>query len=150
MLAEDFNGNYISYLRFIFSQSRFFFSRGNSVNSSNRNSFVFIIKGSECSIRIIVNFLFEDINSNSNRNSEIVSQFLFTVFEEKWDYEVMGFFLDQLVDYFDNLKEFLVQDVVFQFCVICLFIIYIYVIFIFIFKKVLIYIGIDMILYYFF
>lgn len=105
MPAEDFNGNHTSHLRSTSSQSRSSSSRGNSANSSNRNSFVSTIKGSECSIRITANPLSEDTNSNSNRNSETASQSSPTVPEEKWDYEAMGLSLDQLADYFDNLKE---------------------------------------------
>lgn len=105
MPAEDFNGNHTSHLRSTSSQSRSSSSRGNSANSSNRNSFVSTIKGSECSIRITANPLSEDTASNSNRNSDTASQASHTVPEEKWDYEAMGLSLDQLADYFDNLKE---------------------------------------------
>ncbi|XP_076107842.1 transmembrane protein 132D-like [Mytilus galloprovincialis] len=66
-----------------------------SAQSSNRNSFVSTIKGSECSIRITANPLPEELPTNNNNANR----------EPEWDYEAMGMNYDQLADYFDNLKE---------------------------------------------
>lgn len=63
-----------------------------SGSSSNRNSVISTYKGSECSIRITSNpLLDEDCGMGYN--------------EAEWDYEAMGMTYEQLMEYFDNLKE---------------------------------------------
>ncbi|CAL1535412.1 unnamed protein product [Lymnaea stagnalis] len=65
---------------------------GSSVSESNRNSMVSTYKGSECSIRITSNPL-PDNDCGMGYN------------EAEWDYEAMGMTYEQLMEYFDNLKE---------------------------------------------
>lgn len=91
MPVEDFNGNHTRP-----SSSQGSSSRDSSAQNSNRSSFVSTIKGSECSIRITANPLPETYSENENNNNP---------HEPEWDYEAMGMTYDELVDYFDNLKE---------------------------------------------
>ncbi|KAH9525251.1 hypothetical protein Btru_000831 [Bulinus truncatus] len=65
---------------------------GSSASESNRNSIVSTYKGSECSIRITSNPL-PDNDCGMGYN------------EAEWDYEAMGMTYEQLMEYFDNLKE---------------------------------------------
>lgn len=67
-------------------------SSGSSGSGSNRDSIVSTYKGSECSIRITSNPLPDD-DSGMGYN------------EAEWDYEAMGMTYEQLMEYFDNLKE---------------------------------------------
>lgn len=61
-------------------------------SESNRSSMVSTYKGSECSIRITSNPL-PDNDCGMGYN------------EAEWDYEAMGMTYEQLMEYFDNLKE---------------------------------------------
>ncbi|KAI8782424.1 transmembrane protein 132E [Biomphalaria glabrata] len=61
-------------------------------SESNRSSLVSTYKGSECSIRITSNPL-PDNDCGMGYN------------EAEWDYEAMGMTYEQLMEYFDNLKE---------------------------------------------
>ena len=74
-----------------------------SAPNSNRNSTVSTYKGSECSIRITTNPLNEegavgDPVPEETQSGEISEG-------PQWDYEAMGMNYNQLLDYFDNLKE---------------------------------------------
>jgi len=71
-----------------------------SGNSSNRNSVVSTYKGSECSIRITANPLMEE-GAMGGVPEETQSE----VGAPQWDYEAMGMTYDELLKYFDNLKE---------------------------------------------
>lgn len=63
-----------------------------SGSASNRNSVISTYKGSECSIRITSNPLMdEDCGMGYN--------------EAEWDYEAMGMTYEQLMEYFENLRE---------------------------------------------
>ncbi|XP_050408107.2 transmembrane protein 132E [Patella vulgata] len=90
MPEEDFNGN-----RMIRPTSSGIGSSvsSNSTGGSNRNSTVSTYKGSECSIRITANPLPDTGPEHSMQD------------DPEWDYEAMGMTYDQLMDYFDNLKE---------------------------------------------
>lgn len=66
-------------------------SNAGSAPNSNRNSTVSTYEGSECSIRITSNPLRDSADMGFN--------------EAEWDYEKLGLTYDQLMDYFDNLKE---------------------------------------------
>lgn len=87
MPPADFNGN----------QTVRRGSNRNSADSSNRNSGVSEYKGSECNIRITSNPI-----PNGGNVEETAS---LTRNEVQWDYEAMGLTYDQLMEYFDNLKE---------------------------------------------
>ncbi|GFO44202.1 transmembrane protein 132c [Plakobranchus ocellatus] len=65
--------------------------------ASNRNSMVSTYQGSECSIRITSNPLPEELVNNDLGGMGYN--------EAEWDYEAMGMTYEQLMDYFDNLKE---------------------------------------------
>ena len=67
---------------------------GGGGGGSNRNSTVSTYKGSECSIRITSNPHPDSQNPNNPNQQDI-----------EWDYEAMGMTYDQLMEYFDNLKE---------------------------------------------
>ena len=85
MPEEDFNGNQM----LTPSPPT---SNPPSAPASNRNSTVSTYEGSECSIRITSNPLRES-SSDMGFN------------EAEWDYEKLGLTYDQLMDYFENLKE---------------------------------------------
>ena len=72
----------------------------NPTNNSNRNSVVSTYKGSECSIRITANPLTED-GAMGGLPEETQSE----VGGPQWDYEAMGMNYEELLDYFDSLKE---------------------------------------------
>ncbi|XP_033747979.1 transmembrane protein 132C-like [Pecten maximus] len=105
MPAEDFNGNHTPVAGGSSQNS----SGQNSAEASNRSSFVSTIKGSECSIRITANPLLEASNAPSTVGEEMDNnnqhRQLQQHLDPEWDYEAMGMTYDQLVDYFDNLKE---------------------------------------------
>ncbi|XP_060068724.1 transmembrane protein 132C-like [Ylistrum balloti] len=105
MPAEDFNGNHTPVAGGSSQNS----SGQNSAEASNRSSFVSTIKGSECSIRITANPLLEASNPPSTVGEELDNnnqrRQLQQHIDPEWDYEAMGMTYDQLVDYFDNLKE---------------------------------------------
>lgn len=96
MPEEDFNGNQM--------RTRLPSGTGSTCSTesacdSNRNSMVSTYKGSECSIRITNNPLLD--------NGVPASENMATTHSDgpEWDYEAMGMSYDQLMDYFDNLKE---------------------------------------------
>ncbi|XP_074643431.1 transmembrane protein 132E-like [Tubulanus polymorphus] len=94
---SDFNGNQMDTSQQLPAQQPQ--SNRNSTCSSgsgaSKNN-VSTYKGSECSIRITTNPLPpEASNNNPPENPEKV----------EWDYEAMGMSYDQLMEYFDNLKE---------------------------------------------
>ena len=64
-----------------------------SVSASNRDSMVSTYQGSECSVRITANPLLAEEDSGMGYN------------EAEWDYEAMGMTYEDLMNYFDNLKE---------------------------------------------
>lgn len=120
MAEEDFNGNQMvlpnlttsasskhSSTRKLNSMSRSGSSSSSSgcpttsaysgSSSSNRNSMVSTYQGSECSIRITSNPLPDD-TANTDLGGMGYN-------EAEWDYEAMGMTYEQLMDYFDNLKE---------------------------------------------
>ena len=103
MPEEDFNGNHT---RPVSSSSES--SRGsstpNSAPNSNRNSTVSTYKGSECSIRITTNPLNEEGAVGDPVPEETQSEGRLEG-GPQWDYEAMGMNYDQLLEYFDNLKE---------------------------------------------
>ena len=70
---------------------------------SERNSVVSTYKGSECSIRITANPLQAGLTAGGAAGG--AEQPLATQAEVEWDYEEMGLSYDQLMSYFDNLKE---------------------------------------------
>ncbi|GFR57957.1 transmembrane protein 132C [Elysia marginata] len=72
-------------------------SASSGSSGSNRNSMVSTYQGSECSIRITSNPLPEDVVNNDLGGMGYN--------EAEWDYEAMGMTYEQLMDYFDNLKE---------------------------------------------
>ena len=104
MPEEDFNGNHTRPVSTSSSESSRDSSTPTSAPNSNRNSTVSTYKGSECSIRITTNPLTDEgavgdpvpEQARSEGHSEGVPQ---------WDYEAMGMNYDQLLEYFDNLKE---------------------------------------------
>lgn len=87
MPEEDFNGNQM----LVHPPSSSSGSNPNSAPNSNRNSTVSTYEGSECSIRITSNPLRDSADMGFN--------------EAEWDYEKLGLTYDQLMDYFENLKE---------------------------------------------
>ena len=91
MPQEDFNGNQML-VRPPSGSHSCESSNSGSNNNSNRNSTVSTYKGSECSIRITAN-PFAESSDPANMN------------DPEWDYEAMGMTYDQLMEYFDNLKE---------------------------------------------
>ncbi|XP_053376630.1 transmembrane protein 132B-like [Mercenaria mercenaria] len=107
MPEEDFNGNVNSTRPLSVGSNS---SSGSSQAStsgissnpsnSNRNSVVSTYKGSECSIRITTNPLTEE-GAMGGVPEETVSE----CGVPQWDYEAMGMNYDQLLAYFDNLKE---------------------------------------------
>ena len=103
MPEEDFNGNHT---RPVSSSSES--SRGGSTPSSapnsNRNSTVSTYKGSECSIRITTNPL-NDEGAVADPVPEETQSQGHSEGGPQWDYEAMGMNYDQLLEYFDNLKE---------------------------------------------
>lgn len=103
MPEEDFNGNRT---RPVSSSSES--SRGSTTPSSapnsNRNSTVSTYKGSECSIRITTNPLNEEGAVADPLPEETQSQGL-SEGVPQWDYEALGMNYNQLLEYFDNLKE---------------------------------------------
>lgn len=103
MPAEDFNGNHTP----VAGGSSHNGSGQNSAEASNRSSFVSTIKGSECSIRITANPLLDASSTPSTSSEDNNNQHhqLQQPLDPEWDYEAMGMTYDQLVDYFDNLKE---------------------------------------------
>ena len=72
-------------------------SASSGCGGSNRNSMVSTYQGSECSIRITSNPLPEDVANNDLGGMGYN--------EAEWDYEAMGMTYEQLMEYFDNLKE---------------------------------------------
>ena len=108
MPEEDFNGNVNSTRPLSVGSNS---SSGSSQAStsgissnpsnSNRNSVVSTYKGSECSIRITTNPLTEE-GAMGGVPEETVSE---CGGVPQWDYEAMGMNYDQLLAYFDNLKE---------------------------------------------
>lgn len=90
MPEEDFNGNQML-VHHPSSSSSGVSSNAGSAPNSNRNSTVSTYEGSECSIRITSNPLRDSADMGFN--------------EAEWDYEKLGLTYDQLMDYFDNLKE---------------------------------------------
>ncbi|KAH3887094.1 hypothetical protein DPMN_011109 [Dreissena polymorpha] len=99
MPEEDFNGNLSERSErplSVGSNS----STSSRSNSSNRNSVVSTYRGSECSIRITANPLTEE-GAMSRLPEETQSQMGIP----QWDYEEMGMNYDELLKYFDNLKE---------------------------------------------
>ncbi|KAL4223587.1 hypothetical protein ACF0H5_017057 [Mactra antiquata] len=108
MPEEDFNGNVNSSRPLSVgssssgcsSQSSSSGSSSSNPSNSNRNSVVSTYKGSECSIRITANPLNEE-GAMGGVPEETASQFT----APQWDYEAMGMNYDQLLQYFDNLKE---------------------------------------------
>lgn len=103
MPDSDFNGNHQSTLARKDSCSE-------PSSASNRNSTISEYKGSECSIRITNNPLEEGDAEDEGSLSRMASlsqslQSGLAVKEPQWDYEAMGMTYDQLLDYFDNLKE---------------------------------------------
>ena len=102
MPEEDFNGN-LNNSRPVSTGS----SCGSSTTgppsapNSNRNSTVSTYKGSECSIRITANPLTEDGAVGGALPEETQSE----GGVPQWDYEAMGMNYNQLLEYFDNLKE---------------------------------------------
>lgn len=107
MPEEDFNGNVnstrpLSVGSNSSSSSSQASTSGISSNpsNSNRNSVVSTYKGSECSIRITTNPLTEE-GAMGGVPEETASE----CGAPKWDYEAMGMNYDQLLAYFDNLKE---------------------------------------------
>ncbi|XP_071093980.1 transmembrane protein 132C-like [Haliotis cracherodii] len=88
MPEEDFNGNQM----IVRPQSSSHSSNSSQNGGSNRNSTVSTYKGSECSIRITANPLLDGAEVPNPEDAE-------------WDYEAMGMTYDQLMEYFDNLKE---------------------------------------------
>ncbi|RUS89765.1 hypothetical protein EGW08_002468 [Elysia chlorotica] len=75
-------------------------SSGAGGTASNRNSMVSTYQGSECSIRITSNPLPDDPEDVANNDLGGMGYN-----EAEWDYEAMGMTYEQLMDYFDNLKE---------------------------------------------
>lgn len=86
MPEEDFNGNQMPA-----HPPGPLLSNPPSVPNSNRNSTVSTYEGSECSIRITSNPLRDSGDVGFN--------------EAEWDYEKLGLTYEQLMDYFENLKE---------------------------------------------
>ena len=72
-------------------------SASSACSGSNRNSMVSTYQGSECSIRITSNPLPDEVVNNDLGGMGYN--------EAEWDYEAMGMTYEQLMDYFDNLKE---------------------------------------------
>lgn len=111
MPEEDFNGNVNSQpqrpLSMGSTSSASSGSQGsstgssNSTNNSNRNSVVSTYKGSECSIRITANPLTEEGGAMGGLPEETQSE----AGAPQWDYEAMGMNYEELLEYFDNLKE---------------------------------------------
>ena len=66
---------------------------GSQSTASNRDSMVSTYQGSECSVRITANPLLAEEDSGMGYN------------EAEWDYEAMGMTYEDLMNYFDNLKE---------------------------------------------
>lgn len=87
MPEEDFNGNQM----LVHPPSSNASSNPPSAPNSNRNSTVSTYEGSECSIRITSNPLRDSADLGFN--------------EAEWDYEKLGMTYDQLMEYFENLKE---------------------------------------------
>lgn len=108
MPEEDFNGNSQSQRPLSIgsastaSSSSQASSSGtsNPNNNSNRNSVVSTYKGSECSIRITANPLTEE-GAMGGVPEETQSE----TGAPQWDYEAMGMNYEELLDYFDSLKE---------------------------------------------
>lgn len=106
MPEEDFNGNVNSTRPLSVgssssgSSSQSTSSASSNPSNSNRNSVVSTYKGSECSIRITANPLTEE-GAMGGVPEETASQCM----APQWDYEAMGMNYDQLLQYFDNLKE---------------------------------------------
>lgn len=101
MPEEDFNGNVNSNRPLSVGSSSSSGSGSSSIPSnSNRNSVVSTYKGSECSIRITANPLTEE-GAMGGVPEETISE----CGVPQWDYEAMGMNYDQLLAYFDNLKE---------------------------------------------
>ncbi|KAL3856880.1 hypothetical protein ACJMK2_011588 [Sinanodonta woodiana] len=87
MPEEDFNGNCTQP-----SSAR------SSAPSSNRNSTVSTYKGSECSIRITTNPLIVTQEGDVDETEQAIEI-------PQWDYQAMGMTYEELLSYFDNLKE---------------------------------------------
>jgi hypothetical protein len=88
---QDFNGN-VAHPQASLPPPLLCSSNPSSAPNSNRNSTVSTYEGSECSIRI---------TSNPLRDSCADGGFT----EAEWDYERLGLTYDQLMDYFENLRE---------------------------------------------
>ena len=104
MAETDFNGNR--------DESSAPSSNRNSSCSSERNSVVSTYKGSECSIRITANPMSDGVpglppppvvGTLGARGGESNTATMGS--DIRWDYEAMGMTYEQLMDYFDNLKE---------------------------------------------
>ena len=102
MPEEDFNGNRTRPVSSS-SESSHGASTPTSAPSSNRNSTVSTYKGSECSIRITTNPLNEEGAVGDPVPEETRSEGISE--GPQWDYEAMGMNYNQLLEYFDNLKE---------------------------------------------
>ncbi|WAR02046.1 T132B-like protein, partial [Mya arenaria] len=110
MPEEDFNGNVnhnrnerplsVGSSSSSGSSSQGSTSEGSSLCNSNRNSVVSTYKGSECSIRITANPLMEE-GAMGGVPEETQSELGIP----QGDYEAMGMTYDELLMYFDNLKE---------------------------------------------
>ena len=101
MSEEDFNGNQIRHARSETPSTST--SNRNSMNSSsNRNSVVSTYRGSECSIRITSNPL-PEFTTPARPNSTPRS--IEGKNPQEYDWEGMGMSHDEMVAYFENLKE---------------------------------------------
>ena len=103
MAETDFNGN---------REESAPSSNRNSSCSTERNSVVSTYKGSECSIRITANPMSDGVpgvppslvgGTLGARGGESNTATMGS--DIRWDYEAMGMTYEQLMDYFDNLKE---------------------------------------------
>lgn len=111
MPEEDFNGNVNSQTQRPLSvgsassassgsQASSSGVSSNPTNNSNRNSVISTYKGSECSIRITANPLTEE-GAMGGVPEETQSE----AGAPQWDYEAMGMSYEELLQYFDGLKE---------------------------------------------
>jgi len=104
MAETDFNGNHGG-------PSSAPGSNRNSSCSTERNSVVSTYKGSECSIRITANPMLDSVppppppggSSAARRSGGSATGTMGS--DIRWDYEAMGMTYEQLMEYFDNLKE---------------------------------------------
>jgi len=108
MPEEDFNGNVNSTRPLSTGSSSSGSTSGiHSGQNSNRNSTVSTYKGSECSIRITANPLTEEGGAAGpgGLGGPLPEETVSEGGGAQWDYEAMGMNYNQLLDYFDNLKE---------------------------------------------